>query len=119
MNRAFAQAFNSGSMDALLALYEPDAQLINESGQLAVGREQIGAALQGLLSLSGTMQSENVYCHQSGDIALLRARFEFKGHVPDGQPLEIVGHTAEVVRRQADGTWLYLIDHAGGANPMP
>jgi hypothetical protein len=31
--------------------------------------------------------------------------------------MPITGSTAEVARRQTDGTWLYLIENPLGANP--
>ena len=36
------------------------------------------------------------------------------GTMPDGSPAELGATTAEVARRQADGTWLYVIDNAWG-----
>ena len=35
----------------------------------------------------------------------------------DGNPVDLRGSTAEVVRRQPDGTWKYAIDHPFGGNP--
>jgi hypothetical protein len=32
--------------------------------------------------------------------------------MPDGSPAELGATTAEVARRQPDGTWLYVIDNA-------
>ncbi len=38
------------------------------------------------------------------------------GHEGDGNPVELHGTTSELVRRQPDGTWKYVIDHPfGGA----
>ena len=51
MHRAFEAAFNTRGMDALLALYEPDAMLIPQPGIVVHGRDQIRAALQGFLTL--------------------------------------------------------------------
>ena len=53
-----------------------------------------------------------------GDIALLRAEVHLVGTAPDGIRVEINNHTAEVVRRQPDGSWLYTIDHPYGADPL-
>ncbi len=33
----------------------------------------------------------------------------------DGNPVELHGSTAEVARRQPDGTWKYVFDHPFGA----
>ncbi len=118
MNSAFAEAFNSGNIENLLALYEPSAVLVPQPGQVVEGVETIRAALQELLALKGHMHSENQYALVHGDIALLRAKVRLIGIGPDGKRLEINNHTAEVVRRQPDGRWLYIIDHAYGAEPL-
>lgn len=117
MNSAFAEAFNSGDVEELLSLYEPTAVLVPRPGQVVEGAEAIRAALQELLALKGTMRSENQYALVHGDIALLRAKVHLVGTGPDGNPLEINNHTAEVIRRQPDGSWLYILDHPYGADP--
>lgn len=118
MNSAFAEAFNSGNIDDLLALYETNAVLVPMPGQVIEGIEAIRVALQGLLALNGQMRSENQYALVHDDIALLRAKVHLTGTGPDGNHIEINNNTAEVVRRQRDGSWLYIIDHPYGADPL-
>jgi uncharacterized protein (TIGR02246 family) len=112
MNAAFAAAYNSGDVERLLALYEPDAVLAPQPGLRAVGLEAIREALGGLLHLGGTMRSENLYCLQSGDIALLQGSWSIATADENGGPVELASRTAEVVRQQPDGSWLYVADHA-------
>jgi ketosteroid isomerase-like protein len=112
MNAAFAAAVNSRSVESLLALYEPDALLAPQPGARARGLGEIREALAGLLALRGTMESRNVYCLQVGEIALLQGEWRLSAVDRDGAPLELSSRTAEVVRRQPDGSWLYVIDHA-------
>lgn len=118
MNTAFAEAFNSGNIETLISLYEPGAVLVPKPGQLAEGADAIRTALQALLALKGVMRSENQYALVRGDIALLRAKVHLVGTGPDGRRIEINNHTAEVVRRQPDGSWLYIIDHPYGADAL-
>jgi uncharacterized protein (TIGR02246 family) len=118
MNAAFAEAFNSGDIERLLALYEPGAVLVPRPGQVAEGAEAIRAALEELLALKGHMRSENQYALVRGDLALLRAKVHLTGTGPDGERLEIKNHTTEVVRRQPDGSWLYVLDHPYGADQI-
>ena len=116
MNRAFGEAVSSGEVERVLALYEPDALLAPRPGERASGLDEIRAALDELLALGGTMTSRNVWCMQVGELALLRGEWNLNGTAPDGSPVELSSRTAEVVRRQADGSWLYVIDHAFGAD---
>ncbi|HEY9401701.1 MAG TPA: SgcJ/EcaC family oxidoreductase [Pyrinomonadaceae bacterium] len=118
MNSAFAEAFNSGDIENLMALYEPSAVLVPVPGRVVEGSQAIRAALQELLALKGYMHSENQYALVHGDIALLRAKVHLAGSAPGGNRLEINNHTTEVVRRQTDGSWLYILDHPYGADPL-
>ena len=116
MNGAFAEAVSSGDLERVLALYEPEALLAPRPGERARGLGEIRAALGELLSLGGVMESRNVWCMQVAELALLQGEWRLRGTAPDGSPLELSSRTAEVVRRQPDGSWLYVIDHAFGGD---
>ncbi|WP_275187824.1 nuclear transport factor 2 family protein [Bradyrhizobium sp. CSA112] len=114
MNEAFAQAFNSRNIDNLLALYEMDAVLrVDGSERSLIGLDAIAGDLQRLLQAPGTLTSRNNFCVQHSDVALLRADWELR--TQDGS-IVASGSSAELVRRQSDGTWRYVIDHAVGAS---
>lgn len=112
MNAAFARAFNSRTIGNLLALYESEAALRTDGGDRTLrGLREIETALAALLQVPGTMTSINNFCIAHGDLALLRADWR----VMDGAQPIASGSSAEIVRRQADGAWLYVVDHAMGA----
>jgi uncharacterized protein (TIGR02246 family) len=114
MNAAFADAYNSGDVERLLALYEPEAVLAPQPGLRAVGLDQIREALTELLALAGEMTSRNSYCMQVGDLALLQGEWHLSFVGPADVRVDLSSRSAEVVRRQADGSWLYVIDHPFG-----
>jgi ketosteroid isomerase-like protein len=116
MNAAFGAAVTAGDVEGLLALYEPEALLAPQPGRRARGLVEIRAALEELLALGGVMESRNLYCMQVGELALLEGEWRLTGTAPDGSPLELRSRTAEVVRRQPDGSWRYVIDHAFGSD---
>ena len=116
MNAAFAEAVSSGDVERVLALYEPEALLAPQPGARASGREEIRVALGELLALGGTMTSRNVWCMQVDELALLQGDWSLEGTAPDGSPVSLNSRTSEVVRRQVDGSWLYVIDHAFGTD---
>lgn len=114
MNAAFADAFNSRSIANLLQLYEPDAVLRTDGeGVDLTGLRTIENALGQLLQVPGRMTSRNHFCIVHSDLALLRADWEL---VADDGAIVASGSSTELVRRQADGRWLYVIDHAVGAS---
>ena len=112
----FQKAFNAGDLSGLMALYEPDAVLIPQPGAQPVrGTQAIRAALEGFLALKGKVELQTRHVVQHGDIALLRSAWRLKGS-SDGKPVEMSHASAEVVRRQPDGSWRYIIDHPFGAD---
>lgn len=113
MNETFVRAFNSRKLSNLLALYEPNAIVRVDADRTFAGTDQIASALGEFLQAPGTLQGRNNFCLVQGDIALLRADWSLVA--ADGSVV-FSGSSAEVVRRQADGTWLYVLDHAAGAS---
>ena len=112
------EALNAGDVEAALTFYEPDATFVPEPGKAASGLEAIREVLNGFLALKPRLTIEVPQVAESGDLALLCSRWTLKGTGPDGNPVDMAGQGAEVVRRQADGTWRFVIDNpfasAGG-----
>jgi uncharacterized protein (TIGR02246 family) len=114
IHRVFEDRFNAGDLDGLMELYEPDAALIAQPGSVAHGNEQARAALQGFLALKGHIRLDTKLVVTVGDLAYLATTWSLSGTGPDGTPVTLGATTAEVARRQADGTWRYVIDNAWG-----
>lgn len=111
------EAANRGDLETALALYEPNASFVLDSGQVVTGLAAIREAMQGFLALKPKFTIE-VKAVQSGDggLALLRAKWSLTGTGPDGKPVTMSGNSTEVVRRQSDGTWRFVIDNPRGAD---
>lgn len=105
MPAAFAAAYNSGDVEQLLALYAPDAVFIPDGVQEVEG-EGIRAALDGFLKLKGPIKMELKRAVEGRDTGVVVASWSLP--TPDGQTL--TGTTSDVVERQADGGWRYIID---------
>ena len=116
MHTRFAEAFNAADLPALLALYEPSAAFTGGPGQTLTGIDAVRGALQQYLALKGTISMATTYVVESGDIALLRGKWQLQGTGPDGKPIEMRGNNVEVIRRQSDGSWSFVIDHPFGAD---
>ncbi len=110
-HQAFAEAFNAGDMDSLLALYQSDAVLIPQPGQLVTGLQGIRQALSGFLAAKPRISVETRKVLRAGEVALLYSRWTLKGTGPDGKAFDLAGEGTEVVRQQPDGTWRYVIDN--------
>jgi ketosteroid isomerase-like protein len=113
-HRLFAEAFNAGNLDDLVALYDRQAHLISRHEQVRVGADAIRTTLKEFLALRGKIFIETCYVFEAGDTALLRSRWNVVGTGPDGKLLEMQGQGVEVLQRQSGGTWRYIIDHPFG-----
>jgi uncharacterized protein (TIGR02246 family) len=97
---------NNNDLEGLLALYADDARLVSPDGKVYTGKDEIRGQYSQLLAMNGRMTVETRFAIDLGDLALLsNSWFFWAGEV------EMSGVTAEVARRQNDGSWLYIIDH--------
>lgn len=97
-----------------MALYEPGAAFVAEPGKVVTGLEAIREVIGAFIATKPQIDIEVEQVIQSGDVALLHARYTLKGTGPDGKPTEMSGRSAEVVRWQADGSWRFIIDNPFG-----
>jgi ketosteroid isomerase-like protein len=99
LERLLVSRQRAGDINGMVTLYEPDAVIDVGEGKLVVGREAIRQFFAGLVAAGRKFehgdQRKALIC---GDLALTSTR------LPDGTV------TAEIARRQSDGTWLWVID---------
>ena len=111
----FFEAFNRRDLEFLISLYEPKAALVAQPTQIAEGHAAIREALDGFLAMKPTLTPEKKTLVTAGDLALSVVRWTLNGTGPDGSPVRMEGTTSDVLRKQADGRWLYAIDNPWGA----
>jgi len=115
LHAQFQRHFIAGDMDALLALYEPNAVLVPQPGQVVHGHAAIRASLAGFIAMKGTFRMQPPKTIRADDVAIVFASWTLDAKAPDGGPIHLDGQTADVVRRHADGRWLFAIDSPFGA----
>jgi ketosteroid isomerase-like protein len=99
LERLLVSRERAGDVDGMAALYEPQAVLDSGGGRLTQGREAIRAFFAELVAMGRKFElGDQRPAIIAGDLALTSTR------LPDGSV------TAEVARRQGDGTWLWVID---------
>jgi len=110
LDRLFEHALNAGDIDALVALYEPQAALMPSPGNVVVGAAAIREALAGFLAAKPTITTSGKLVAQTGDVALLANRWTLNMTGPDGKPTTMTGNAVELARRQPAGHWLFAMD---------
>lgn len=99
LGKLFVERANAGDVDGMLALYEPNAVLAFPPGDLATGHAEIRKVFEQMVAAEtvispGRQQPALV----NGDLALTATTLS-NGEV-----------TAEIARRQPDGSWLRVAD---------
>jgi len=111
---AVTTCFNAGDIEGLMELYEPEARMVGMDDSVLEGHAAIRENWTALLAFGGHMTLTTRYVIEFEDIALLSN--DYTVSVGDDA---VTGATAEVVRRQPDGSWKYVIDHPTGAGAPP
>jgi len=114
--QSIVSGINSGDLDSLMPLYESDAAFATQPGDLAPGAPGIRAALDGFIAMNGTLDLEVTRVLEVDDLALVVGVWSFDGTGPDGEPVRLSAKNADVLRRQADGTWRFVIDNPWGTD---
>ena len=112
--QAFESRFNAADVDGLLALYAKGAIFVPAPGVALSEPAAIRGGLQQYLAAKLPIKLKVRHLYQSGDTALIIHDWVLEGTGPDGKPMKMTGSGADVVARQADGTWLYTIDNPTG-----
>ncbi|MEV0644116.1 nuclear transport factor 2 family protein [Phytomonospora sp. NPDC050363] len=100
ITRLFVERSNAGDADGVAALYEEGAVLAYPPGGQTVGREAIRKLWASVLEHGPKFELETpLPTLISGELALTST-----------PPKDGAGARAQVVRKQADGSWLRVLD---------
>src|SRR5882724_4503480 len=124
LERLLVTRERAGDIEGMMALYEPQAVVDCGEGRLLQGKEAIRAYFAGVVATGRKFAfGEQRPSLISGDLALTSTRLPdgtviaeslprttIREPAPDPDPGACPGPRSGVARRQADGTWLWVID---------
>jgi ketosteroid isomerase-like protein len=108
---ALVDAYHSRNVDAMLALYDPEAVFVIKPGRVTEGSAELRTALQRLIDLRGRIAIEPRTFIRSDGVVLVLGRYTLAGVKRDGSPIDLGGRFADVLRRQPDGSWQLAVDN--------
>lgn len=111
VHKSLAAAFNTGDLNTVMSIYDGSGVIVADPASPVSGRENFEAAVKGILAIKGTMEIKTVYCLQAGDVAVGRSEWS----ITDNGETKVAAKGIELLKRQPDGSWRVLIDHAFGA----
>ena len=100
----FQQYMAAGDIDSLGTVYDPEVVFVNQAGELKKGWEGLKHELAPFAAAKASFQFSSKGIVQSGDTALMHTQWNISSA---GQNQSV--YAIEVARRQADGTWRWLI----------
>jgi len=112
--KSIVDGINTGNLDGLMTLYEPDAAFAAQPGKLARGLSGVRESLSGFIAMKGKLDLKVTRVLEADGLALVVGVWTFNGTGPDGKPVKLAAENADVLRRQADGSWRFLIDNPWG-----
>jgi len=116
-DRILLAALESGDIEACVALYEPGAVLFKKSGEIVTGLDAIRQTYVSMIALQPTFGIEFIKCTVSADgsIGTNRVKAGMAWKDAGGKMRNSGFHSLEVVRKQADGSWRFIIDDPYGS----
>nr|WP_237392339.1 DUF4440 domain-containing protein [Aurantiacibacter rhizosphaerae] len=109
---AWQERFNAGDLDGLTDLYVEDVTYLNPDEKMLAGRSDVRSDFEGLLAIKPTIVLGNRKHLVYKDIALTTNHWRLNFQNPDGVLQEMTGGGIEVIQKQADGGWRFIIDDA-------
>ena len=119
-DRLLMQAMENEDLETTVGLYESEAVLFTESGNL-VKLDEIRKHNQEFIALKTKTKIEKIDTAMSGDGTLATTRMKCTTVYKDpksGKEVTLQTNSLEVVRKQPDGTWRFVIDDPFGGNRM-
>jgi ketosteroid isomerase-like protein len=114
--KSVVDGINSGNLEGLMSLYEPDAAFAAQPGRLAHGLPGVRHSLAAFTGMKGRLALDVTRVLEASGLALVVGVWSFAGTGPGGEPVTLTGHNADVLRRQPDGTWGFVIDNPWGTD---
>ena len=106
--------FNSRQVEAMMALYAPEAVFIANDGRTITDRREIAVQFQRDMRLGLPLKATVRHVFVGGDTAQIVVDWSIDGKGPAGEDVHLGGSASDIVRRGADGRWRYIIDNNQG-----
>lgn len=111
VDRLFGEYFNAADVEGLVALYERGGTLVGMDGSAITGHAAIRTWATELFQTKPRIEMKvHKVVSGGGDVAAVYNDWKLSLTGPDGKTMDMTGKATEIVRRQADGTWLFVID---------
>ena len=114
--RYFQNCIRTGDVEGAVSCLDVNAIYVTEAGKFVQGRAAIRVAVARVAGMKPDLQAKrSAILMPSGDIASLVDEWTLKATLPNGQKLDVAGVSSDILKRQANGVWTYLVDNPYGS----
>lgn len=114
--RYFQHCIRSGDVSGALTCFDVDAVYVTEAGKFVQDRAAVRAALAPVARMKPDLQANrSALLMTRYDIASWVDEWTLKATLPNGDKLDLAGVSSDVLKRQSNGVWTYLVDNPYGA----
>jgi ketosteroid isomerase-like protein len=110
------EGINTGDLDLLMSLYEPNTCFASQPGRLAKSPIRIRECLRTFIDMRGKLDLRIKRVLQADNLALVTTEWSFSGAGSDVRDVHFAAQSADVLRKQPDGTWQFVIDNPWGTD---
>lgn len=115
----YTEAFNAADVDNIMSLNEPNAVFVYQpNSEPAQGIAAIRQVMKRLLTAQPRFEMQIEHVLQANDVALVYAAWKLTRATPEGGDNEISGKGTDIVRRQANNAWLFVVDNPFGISAI-
>jgi uncharacterized protein (TIGR02246 family) len=106
---AFEDALNAGDVDAVLALFSPDATMRTPAGEVINGEAELREETARTVAAGAHLTNKPRLCLTGDDTALVVVDWTLDVTAPDGTRVSPTGTTISVARRSPGGSWRFTV----------
>ena len=112
--QTMTRAFHNSDIAGVLASYEKNAAVMFEPAKQVSDPAQFKKNFEGFFQLNPKFDYSGHEVYIANDLALHIAPWTMQGNAPDGSEIAQSGLSIAVLRKQADGSWLMVLDNPHG-----
>jgi len=113
--RYFQNCVRNGDVEGALDCFDDEAIYVTGIGTFVTGKENIRKALEQVCGLKPDLQAQRSTGFTIDNITAWVDEWTMKATLPDGTKLEMRGTSSDILKKQPNGNWAYLVDNPYGA----
>ena len=116
-DRYLLEAIEAGDIDTCVSLYEPSAVVFKKSGEAISGLDAVRQTYASMSALKPRFAIDFIKStvSEDGSIGTNRMKASMTWQDAEGKQHNSMFHSLEVIRKQPDGSWRFIIDDPYGS----